>query len=169
MVPPKRPQPRLFSTPNFSILLVRRVYLLRQGEQQFSPLLFWSKADKVQGVRCKLNMSLFAQKSSTLLLLCSAVFFNCQTIRFCTATERVPHMGCHERGRATPTQTPNTHACCALGHSAALPAQESPRIGSPNTSSPVLLDHPSLLGFHAPVAVATERSETPPPVAPLRT
>jgi hypothetical protein len=113
-------------------------------------------------------MSRFLQKISALLLFSSVAFFNCHAILNCKGAQSVPHMGCHEHGRATPTQTPNTRTCCALGHSAALPARESPRIGSPDTSLLVLLDQPSPLGFHVPVAVATERSETPPAVTPLR-
>lgn len=113
-------------------------------------------------------MSRFFQKMSALLLFSSVAFFDCHAILNCAGAKSLPHMRCHEQGRATPTQTPNTRTCCALQRNAALPAQEAPKIGSPHTSLLALLDQPSALGFHAPVSVAKERSGTPPAVAPLR-
>ncbi len=79
--------------------------------------------------------------------------------------------GCHEH--RAPAQTPQPvsqqHECCSAGHNPALPTQRSSRTCSLNVNScPIAVARSLRPELIKNLVARVNRSETPPPPAPIR-
>jgi hypothetical protein len=114
-------------------------------------------------------VSSFVSKTFAVLVLGWLAFFSTQGSIQASPAKPAPVSGCHEHEQQPPSlPSPDSHGCCVIGHSPALPTYASVILDSSNLAISIDLA-PAPVREKAPlIFLAANRVETPPSTSPLR-